>query len=464
MTQSEATRRSGIFGPRYGMVTAAIVALVSIVAFESMAISTAMPKAAIELDAVGSYGLAFSVLLTLQLLGNVVSGVLCDRYGPMPSIYLGQALFALGSTLCAVSASLVPFLLGRALSGLGAGLLVVALFVVVGRFYPGSMRARVFTAVSAAWVLPSLVGPLIAAWITTLWSWRGVFWIVVGPVLLAATAIYRHRSALVATEVGPASRDRRAHVRAAWLGLAIALGAGGLQWGTHELRLTWSAQTATGLAGLLVVAVAAPALLPAGTFIVRRGVPAIILARLAMPAAYIGAATYLPLMLVRDRGHSLSTGGLLLSVGALGWAAGSWVQGLDRMDGRRHRLVAQGGASLSLGLLAMALVAWRGLPAWYLPLPVVCAGLGMGMATSSLNVLALDLTDARDHGDVSTALTISDVLGSVLGIAAASAVHALSAAFRWPTGAADTVSWTGLAAVAAVVIVAGTRILHRPST
>ena len=65
----------------YLEVTLAALALVTIVAFESMAVSTAMPAVARELDAVRSYGFAFSVMLTAQLLGIVLAGVWTDRSG-----------------------------------------------------------------------------------------------------------------------------------------------------------------------------------------------------------------------------------------------------------------------------------------------------------------------------------------------------------------------------------------------
>ncbi len=115
----------GPFDPAYRLISVALVALITIIAFEAMAISTAMPSAANDLGAVRSYGLAFSVLLTAQLLGIVLAGVWVDRAGPLPSLFTGQVLLAGGSGLCAVSGSLAPFLLGRAVTGLGAGLIVV---------------------------------------------------------------------------------------------------------------------------------------------------------------------------------------------------------------------------------------------------------------------------------------------------------------------------------------------------
>ena len=60
--------------PAHRLVTISLVALVTIIAFEAMAISTAMPIIARDLDAVRSYGLAFSAMLTTQLLGIVLAG------------------------------------------------------------------------------------------------------------------------------------------------------------------------------------------------------------------------------------------------------------------------------------------------------------------------------------------------------------------------------------------------------
>src|SRR5665647_153364 len=62
----------GPMSSAYRWLTVALLALVTIIAFEAMAISTAMPSVAKDLDAVRSYGLAFSLLLTAELLGIAV--------------------------------------------------------------------------------------------------------------------------------------------------------------------------------------------------------------------------------------------------------------------------------------------------------------------------------------------------------------------------------------------------------
>ncbi|WP_370894114.1 MFS transporter [Janibacter sp. GXQ6167] len=460
-TTTSVPQTQGIFGPAYRVITIALIALVTIVAFEMMSISTAMPLAAAELDMLRSYGLAFSVMYTTQLLGNVLAGVWTDRSGPMPSVFAGQILFAAGCATCALANSSELFLVGRALTGLGAGLLVVALYVVVGRFYPEVLRPKVFAAVSAAWVLPALIGPVIAGWLSQTVSWRWVFAIVVPPVVLTGFVIYARRSVVSGadSEVGESSRDHDEHVRAAWFGLGLAVAAGILQWGARELDPEINPRTIAAITGLVAVLLTAPFLIPKGTFRMARGLPSVILARMLLPGAYFGSLTYVPLMLEQVRGTGVTTAGLVLAVGALGWALGAWAQGQDAAARRRDRLVTFGGAAMAAALAGMATFATFGWPIWTLLPPMVVGGIAMGAAFSSVSVLALDRTPVEDHGSTATALTIGDMLGSILGVAGVTAGYALL------TGGGEHVSgstfgwlWGGLAVVAAVVIPTGLRI------
>jgi len=55
--------------------------------------------------------------------------------------------------------SMLQLIAGRVVQGLGAGLLVTAIYVVIGETYPERLRPKVFAAMSSAWVLPGLAGP-----------------------------------------------------------------------------------------------------------------------------------------------------------------------------------------------------------------------------------------------------------------------------------------------------------------
>lgn len=459
MTAVTGTRGGGPLSRTYLEVTLAVLALVTIVAFESMAVSTAMPDVARELHAVRSYGFAFSVMLTAQLLGIVIAGVWSDRSGPLVGTVVGQALLAGGSALCGAATNFHVFLVGRALTGLGGGLLVVMLYIIAGRVYPEDVRPRLFTLVSAAWVLPSLLGAPISAWLTTHLSWRWVFWIVVPPVVVTMLAIGHARKKVDTADLDAAvsSRDHSAHVKAAWAGVGIALAAGALQYGTHHLRLEWSPKTVIAVLGLVGVAAVAPQLVPAGTWVMRRGIPSVMLSRALYTAAFYAGVSYVPLFLVGQRDTSLQTAGLVLAAGALGWAAGAWYQGHDALHLPRYRLVEVGGVLLAAGLAVLGAVSALHLPWALAPLGLVLMGLAMGLGVTTTTVLALELSPVEDHGACSSSLQLADVLGSVLGIAAATAVFAAKHVPH-QDDALFGAMFIGMAVVAAVVVPAGQRI------
>jgi MFS family permease len=450
---------SGVFSPAYRLISVAVIAMVTIVAFEFMAIATAMPAAAEELGAVRSYGLAFSVMLTGQLLGIVLAGVWSDRSGPLPAVYAGQLLFAAGAAICGIATAFPILLVGRAVTGLGAGLVVVVLYVIVGRVYPTELRPKVFAWVSAAWVLPSLVGAPLAGWLSTAFTWRLVFWVVVPPALLTLLMIVSQRRAISrAGDTGDSdASERAAHRRTAGAGVLVALSAGLVQLGTHDQVRLLSWETVAAVAGVVGLLVVTPRLLPAGTLRMAIGLPSVILSRFLLNAAFNGTITYIPLMFTQERGATLALAGIVICIGSLGWSAGSWIQGRASFTGRRWVLVSAGGGLVALGALLMVLITATGLHVWFFALAMVFTGLGMGLGSTSLSVILLDLVPVSEHSPASAALQLSDVLGSVLGIAAASAIFVT----LHTTGGDDRqtylVIWSVLAAVAALVIVSGRR-------
>ena len=501
--QPETKRPGGPMGPAYRLLTVALLALVTIIAFEAMAISTAMPAVARDLDAVRSYGLAFSFMLTAELLGIVLAGVWADRSGPLPSLFAGQLLMVAGSAMAGLAPTFSVLLAGRLVAGLGAGLIVVALYVVIGRAYPDALRPQVFSWISAAWVLPSLIGPPVAGWLTSTWSWRWVFLIVLAPIAVTFAVVSNQRDhitggagahealpsdetvaarqealaepggalpapegaqaagcppAAEAAPAGGATGDRPAdHRRLALLGLGVAISAGAMQWGSTQLSSAQALPVALAVLGLIGIAVTAPQLVPAGSLVMARGLPAVMMSRFLLTAAFNGALTFIPLMLVAERHLSLTAAGITLTVGALGWSFGSFVQGRHFVHNRRSELVVAGGASLTFGILLLAAIAEFGWHYYLVGFATTLAGLGMGLAMSSTSVLSLSLSQVRDHGRTSSSLQVADVLGSVMGISVAGAVFA---AMHNPAGSDIHVFeliWLALAAVAALAMVSGQR-------
>jgi MFS family permease len=188
------------------------------------------------------------------------------------------------------------------------------------------------------------------------------------------------------------------------------------------------------------------------------GLPSVVLSRALLCAAFYGGITYVPLFLVGQRNASLQVAGLALAVGAIGWAAGAWYQGHDHLHLPRHRLIEVGAVLLTAGLGALSLIAWLNLPGWLSVVALLLTGLAMGTGVTTTTILGLELTPVAEHGEASSALQLSDVLGSVIGIAGATAVFA---AFHDPGQDNPLFGqiFLGLAVLAVIVVAAGQRIV-----
>src|SRR5829696_5734624 len=71
-------RGPGILSRRHRRLTVGIVATIAFIAFEAMAVATAMPKAVPDLGGMRVYALAFSAYFTTSLFGLVLAGEICD--------------------------------------------------------------------------------------------------------------------------------------------------------------------------------------------------------------------------------------------------------------------------------------------------------------------------------------------------------------------------------------------------
>jgi MFS family permease len=378
-----------------------------------------------------SYGWAFNAFFITSVTGIVTAGAQADRSGPTRPFLLGLATFVVGLVVAGTAADMVVFVLGRAIQGFGAGSVVVAAYVLVARSYADSLRPPVFAVMSAAWVLPALVGPPVAGVVAEQLSWRWVFLglpplVVLGVLLLlpALRKVPRQSAATVPS-------------RRVWIGVELALGAAAVQAAGEQWRWTSLPLLVVG-AALLVRP--AGRLLPAGTLRARGRLPTGIALRGLLAGSFFGAEAFLPLELVTVH-HSAPTGaGVPLTVGALGWSAASWWQGRRPPGRAREPLVRAGFSLVAIGVLSLVALAATATPALFaLPCWLV-AGAGMGLAMPTVSVLVLGWAAPSEQGFTSAALQICDVLGSVFGVAIGATVLAAVRAHAGHVGTAVAVT------------------------
>ncbi|MFF2845482.1 MFS transporter [Streptomyces sp. NPDC058001] len=431
---------TGVLGRTYRALSIGIVSVVLLIAFEATAVGTAMPVAARELDGISLYAFAFSGYFTTSLFGMVLSGQWADRRGPLGPLTAGISAFGLGLLLSGTAGAMWLFILGRAVQGLGGGLVIVALYVIVGRAYPERLRPAIMAAFAASWVIPSVVGPLASGAVTEHLGWRWVFTgipvLVVLPLALALPQIRRRASGPAAqddtqgdtqgkTQGDPADGTQKAAAhsprRRLRLALGISLGAGLLQYAAQDLR--WLSLL-PGIAGAALLVPAVLGLLPRGTYRAVRGLPSVVLLRGIAAGSFIAAESFVPLMLVTQRGLSPTLAGLSLAGGGATWALGSFMQSRIRDEVRRQRWMVVGMVLVAAAIATAPTVLVESVPVWMVAVAWGYGCFGMGLVISSTSVLLLQLSPAAEAGTNSAALQISDGLSNVLLLAAGGAAFA----------------------------------------
>ncbi len=393
--------------------------MVAVEAFEAIAVTTAMPTVAAALNGLSLYALAFGVPAAAGIFGMVSAGIWSDRRGPVAALASGWLLFVAGLIISGTAGSMGVMIGGRALQGLGTGLTTVALYVVVGRTYPEHLRPKVFSAYAAAWVLPALLGPAVAGFLVTEVGWRWVFLSVPFVAVFAAVIGWQpcRRLGTIGSAVPVTTNGARQVLFAAIAGGAACL-------------LSVAGQQSPALAlPLMVIALAllawsVPILLPTGTYRSRRGLPTVILLRGLASAAFAGADIFLPLLLSRERGLSPTQAGIVLSVGAVGWSAGSALQGRISSADRRAGLLRTGFGLLTLGIVVASAVLWSAVPLLTVYPAWAVGGLGIGIAYPTLSVLTLELSQPAEQGRNTSALQVNDALLQAVVLAASGSIFA----------------------------------------
>lgn len=317
-----------------------LVLSVAMVAFEGLAVTTIVPVATSDLQSSALYGWAFSGFMLGAILGVIAAGECADRFGlPLP---FGAALaqYSVGVLICGLAPTMLVFIVGRAVEGLGTGATRSLVWLSLGRDFPREAQPRMGAYLSSAWIVPSLVGPSLAGLMVLAWSWRFVFLALLPLVPCVAWLLPMLVRANAGHQPVPISGRRLGNAVVLAMGVGLCLV--GVGSGAPLPTAGWL------LAGL---ALAGPALrrsLPAGTLAFRHGLPAALGLRGLLTFTFSGAQAFLPLALEEVRGLSPTLTGVVVSVGSLGWTSGSWtVTHFDRRLGVAGRASSSSACSCS---------------------------------------------------------------------------------------------------------------------
>jgi MFS family permease len=290
----------------------------------------------------------------------------------------------------ALTQSLLPIIIFWAIvGGLGASLLLPSMQSLIHGNFSGAAQRKAYALVGAAAAIAAAVGPLIGGFITTYLSWRVAF-------LLEDVVIIVVLSGVKLVSDVPFTGDRKVDIVGAILSV---LGMGGIVLGI----LVWQegGEAVGALLALGVIGMAGlgywlvrrkrhgkPTLLDPDLFkakAFRLGVSQQTLQQISLGGMMIALPIYLQMVFEYNALQSgLSLAPLSLSMFAVALLAG-------RRAGKRRpaSIIRAGFLLVTAGMVVLIPIVPRADSGWYLVIPLLMAGSGLGLLVSQLNNFTL---------------------------------------------------------------------------
>ncbi len=382
------------------------------------------------------YSLVFAAML-------ITVGLIADRRGRRLLFLIGLVVF-MGASLGSGTSTTPGMLIGfRALQAMGASMMLPSSIAVINVLFTGRNRAVAFGLWGAVFGGAAALGPLVGGFLAEDFSWRWAFLINIPIGIIAGIAVLK----LVPETKGP---------RGAGFDLiGVALSAGGLGliiFGLIEGQTYgwWTAISDFSLGpisiqqgGLSVVPMALfigammlgglvwwewwrtrrrrAVLIDLSLFKIRRYGYGNVVALVVSLGEY-GILFALPLWIQSVHGlNPLETGAILaaLAVGTL--TAGGAARRVSQRFGATV-VVRIGMTTEIIGVVAIGLTLSVDRSPWWLVIPLIVYGLGIGFATAQLTNVVLEDVPASSSGQASAMTSTFRQVGSALGAACLGAI------------------------------------------
>ena len=333
---------------------------------------------------------------------------------------LGYAVGALAMTLAQGLTTIIIF--WAVVGGIGASLLLPSMQSLIHGNFEGAAQRKAYALVGAAAAVAAAVGPLLGGFITTYLSWRIGFLL---EVVIIAIVLANIRLVHDAPYTGPRGVDAVGAV------LSV-LGMGGIVLSI----LVWQegGEAVGALLAIGAIAMAAlvfwlsrrrrqgkPTLLDPDLFKskhFRLGISQQLLQQIALGGTMIALPIYLQMVLEYNAmGAGLSIAPLSLSMFGVALLAG-------RRAGKRRpsSIIRLGFALLTVGMALLIPIVPRADSGWYLLVPLVIAGSGLGLLVSQLNNYTLAPISEERVSEAAGVNSAGGSFGLSFGLAFAGAI------------------------------------------
>jgi EmrB/QacA subfamily drug resistance transporter len=346
-----------------------------------------------------------------------------DLIGRKRAYVLGLLGYAIGALSMALAQGLTAIIIFWAiLGGLGASLLLPAMQSLIHGNFAGAAQKKAYALVGAAAAIAAAVGPLLGGFITTYLSWRVAFLLedVVIAIVLVGIRLVRDV---------PYTGPRRVDAVGALLSV---LGMGGIVLGI----LVWQ-EGGESVAALLAIGAIAlgalvywlvrrnrqgkPTLLDPNLFrskLFRYGISEQMLQQIALGGTMIALPIFLQMVLE----YNAMEAGLSLAPLSLSMFGMALLAGKKAGDRRPSSIIRLGFALVTTGMVLLIPIVPRAESGWYLVVPLLIAGCGLGLLVSQLNNYTLSPISEERVSEAAGVNSAAGSFGLSFGLAFAGAI------------------------------------------
>ena len=413
---SAAPRQQGwraLFSLRHLGATVTISLGVALYAFNEFFVSTALPSAVDELGGAALISWAFTFFVVFAIVGGLSAAQVKARLGARAALALSALIFLAGSVMTVMAGNMAVMIAGRALQGLGEGIVAAICYALIPVLFPRDLVQKVFGLEAVVWAVAAFTGPVLAGALTEYFSWRIAFAfnIAVGVVFLLLVLVSLPRGARDET-AGPLPLKR------------LALAGGGILLVSVAATAGHAAAAAMFAAAVLALLAAwrldsghRHPILPAGAFGWRSLVGAGLWVILLMPLSQAAGSVFMVFGFQFLWGFGATVAGALAATLAVAWSLTAIAVASLAGETRRLQAVAAGPVLLAAGMAA----ACAGVALGSLSTVIagqVAMGVAFGLNWGPLCELLMERAPAADRDRTSALLPTLQTVGYGLGAAA----------------------------------------------
>ncbi|APT92849.1 MFS transporter [Corynebacterium phocae] len=389
-----------------------------------MIFAAALPTIVGELGGVDRMSWVISAFLVTMTIAMPIAGKLGDLWGRKWLYIGGIGIFAVGSALGGFAATMNALIVGRAVQGFGAGVMMISSQAIVAEVTTARERGKYMGIMGGVFGVSSVLGPVLGGWFTDGPGWRWALWMNI-PLALAAITVC---TLVLKLRVGKASLAQFDAVGAVLIAVTTAALILMTTWGGSEYA--WGDPLILGLAAVVVVGAAATVftetrvkqpLIPLGLF-TNRNMVLSTASGTVLGLAMFGVFGYMPTYLQMVHTLTPTKAGLMMVPIMLGMLITSTAVGfVISRTGRYKVFPLVGLAMVTLALLWMSRLSVD-TSLVELGIQFLLFGVGLGFV---MQVLVLIVQNSFPLARVGTATAANNFFRQVGGAVGASMVGSL---------------------------------------